>query len=205
MAIVSEVKCGRCDRRYSGFRTRCPYCGARRKKRGKHADNTENQKIKIVIGILFIAVIIVAAMILMFSSLPAKPDNNPDESASPSASDSLGEPTDSEPSDSDGGDSDGEDASPDVSPSAEPTIVSVTTTVFGRENKDFTIKIGEQVKVSFATVPATQGKTATWKSGNEAYFTVTADGTVTGVGKGKAMLTVTVDGVSAECIVRVRP
>ena len=35
MALFKEVKCGRCDRRYSALRSRCPHCGARKNRDGK--------------------------------------------------------------------------------------------------------------------------------------------------------------------------
>ena len=68
MGIISDVKCGRCDRRYSGLRNRCPYCGARRGKRGKHADDSDNSKAKILIGSLLILVLLVAVIVLVITS-----------------------------------------------------------------------------------------------------------------------------------------
>ena len=68
MGIISDVKCGRCDRRYSGLRNRCPYCGARRGKRGKHADDSDNSKAKIMIGSLLILVLLVAVIVLVITS-----------------------------------------------------------------------------------------------------------------------------------------
>ncbi len=68
MGIVSEGKCHRCDRRYSGFRSRCPYCGARRSKRGKRASDSGNSKAKLIIGVLLLIVLIVAVIILISQS-----------------------------------------------------------------------------------------------------------------------------------------
>jgi len=78
MGIISEVKCGRCDRRYSGFRSRCPYCGARRNKRGKHADESDNSKGKLIIGILLLLILIVAIVVLIVTSLGEKKAANDD-------------------------------------------------------------------------------------------------------------------------------
>ena len=72
MGIISEVKCGRCDRRYSGFRSRCPYCGARRNKRGKHADDDDNSRGKLIVGILLLLILIVAIVVLIVTSLGEK-------------------------------------------------------------------------------------------------------------------------------------
>lgn len=68
MGIISEVKCGRCDRRYSGFRGRCPYCGAKRNKRGKHADESDITKGRLLVGILLIIVLIAAVVALLVTN-----------------------------------------------------------------------------------------------------------------------------------------
>ena len=73
MAIVNEIKCARCDRKYSGVRSRCPYCGARRIGRGKYSEESDNAKGKMIISILIMAVFTVAAGILLFST-PADAD-----------------------------------------------------------------------------------------------------------------------------------
>ena len=67
MAIINEIKCARCDRKYSGVRSRCPYCGARRIGRGKYSEDSENAKGKMLISVLILSVFIVAAGILLFS------------------------------------------------------------------------------------------------------------------------------------------
>ena len=54
MAFVSDVKCGKCDRRYSGLRGRCPYCGTRRGKNGKHANQGGNTTGKLIVGLILI-------------------------------------------------------------------------------------------------------------------------------------------------------
>jgi len=81
MAIVNEIKCARCDRKYSGVRSRCPYCGARRIGRGKYSQESDNAKGKMIISVLIIAVFAVAAGILLFStpddSDPLIPDESP--------------------------------------------------------------------------------------------------------------------------------
>ena len=68
MAIVNEIKCARCDRKYSGVRSRCPYCGARRIGRGKYSEESDNAKGKMIISVLILAVFAVAAGILLFST-----------------------------------------------------------------------------------------------------------------------------------------
>jgi len=68
MSIVNEVKCARCDRKYSGVRSRCPYCGARRIGRGKYTEDSDNAKGKMLISILIMAVFAVGMGILLISN-----------------------------------------------------------------------------------------------------------------------------------------
>ncbi len=69
MGIISDVKCSRCDRRYSGLRSRCPYCGASRVKRGKRSSDSDNALWKFIIGILLLVVLIAAVVILLITSI----------------------------------------------------------------------------------------------------------------------------------------
>ena len=68
MSIIPEVKCARCDRSYSGVRSRCPYCGARRIGGGKYSEEGDNSKGKMIIGVLILAVLVVAAGVLLFTT-----------------------------------------------------------------------------------------------------------------------------------------
>ncbi|NLA87527.1 MAG: hypothetical protein GX847_09690, partial [Clostridiales bacterium] len=201
MAVISEVKCGRCDRRYSGFRGRCPYCGARRSKRGKHADETENAKAKLIIGILLLVLLIAATMILILTSLPEDSEVS-DPSASPTETDSGGFlPDDSDVTHIE----DTTEPSPPETPTSpeipDVEIAEVIVTYTGKPipDNDFTLKLGESLPLGFKTIPETTDKKATWRSSDENVFMVTSDGKVTGVGAGKATLTVTVDGVTTTC------
>lgn len=76
MGLFTEVKCGRCDRRYSGLRARCPYCGARRGKRGKHAKDYDNSKGRLIIGLILITVLIVAAIVVVATSMSKKQNDD---------------------------------------------------------------------------------------------------------------------------------
>ncbi len=71
MGLMAEVKCGRCDRRYSSLKSRCPYCGARRNKNGKHTENESNALAKLLIGIVILLLLVVAVVVLILSSLKA--------------------------------------------------------------------------------------------------------------------------------------
>lgn len=74
MPIIDDVKCPRCDRKYSGVRSRCPYCGARRVGFGKYTKDGDNARGKMLISILILAVFTVAAGILLFTT-PAEADD----------------------------------------------------------------------------------------------------------------------------------
>jgi cytoskeletal protein RodZ len=212
MAVISEVKCGRCDRRYSGFRGRCPYCGARRNKRGKHADEVENAKAKLIIGVLLLVVLIAATMILIFTSLPK---GDPDASSSSSPDTSADASPDTSDPDSDvttvEGSTEPEDStSPEEStssPSMETNVLitAVSITYGDAVKEDVTMeKIGEKLQFKYATTPEATDKVPIWDSSDDNVFTVLNDGTVTACGKGNATLTVTIDGVVGKCIIRVR-
>ncbi len=205
MAVISEVKCGRCDRRYSGFRSRCPYCGARRSKRGKHADDTENAKAKMIIGILLLVLLIAATMILIFTTLPESEVGDP--SVPPAETDSGGFlPDDSDVTHVEDTTEPTAPETPTPSESPEVEIAEVIVTYTGNPipENDFTMRLTETLPLGFKTIPETTDKTATWESSDEEVFMVTSDGKVTAVGRGSATLTVTVDGAVGKCTVRVR-
>ncbi len=207
MSVISEVKCGRCDRKYSGFRSRCPYCGARRSKRGKHADEADNAKAKLVIGIVLLVVLIGAVMVLIITSLP-----NPDET------DEQAGVSDPSPgmTDSEAGNTTlvTEDTSPSPSPSPSPSAVIEVAAVFifwtndGYDRTDVTMDyIGQTFVFDFRTVPETddadrEDMEVVWESSDEEIFMV-VDGSVTAISPGSATLSCTVDGVEATCVIRV--
>lgn len=207
MAVISEVKCGRCDRRYSGFRSRCPYCGARRNKRGKHADEADNAKAKLIIGILLLVLLIAATMVLIFTSFP---DNNEASNPTDTAAVTDTEPdTSNEPDVTDIEDTSEPSPSEDPTPSASAIIeiaeVHIIWAGDGEDREDVSLKkVGDTLKMDFKTLPETTDSTAKWETSDPDIFMVNTDGTVTATGKGSATLTCTIDGVKDTCIVRVK-
>ena len=91
MAIINEIKCARCDRKYSGVRSRCPYCGARRIGRGKYSENSDNAKGKMLISVLIMAAFTVAAGVLLFTTPvdAVEPEEVPDDDYSTSIEDEI--------------------------------------------------------------------------------------------------------------------
>ena len=205
MSVISEVKCGRCDRKYSGFRSRCPYCGARRSKRGKHADEADNGKAKLVIGIVLLVVLIGAAMVLIFTSLP-KPGETDGQAGVSDASADVSLPgaddvtTIESPVVS-------ESPSPSPSPTPPVEVSAVIITWSGYDREDVTIdKIGGTEQFSFRTVPEMdiEDLDVTWESTEEDIFGV-VNGKVTAIEEGWGYLKCTVEGVTGTCIIRVNP
>ena len=218
MSIISEVKCARCDRKYSGVRSRCPYCGARRIGSGKYSEEGDNSKGKMIIGVLIMAVLVVAAGILLFTAprnddIEEPPVTNSETISSPDIPDDTGTsglpglgPIVTPPSES---------ASPETeTPSPTPvTVQSVDITYSNGHIEDFTEPVGKQIPLKVRIEPAgiELEDEIVWTSSNTSVFEVvpSPDGTaatVTIIGSGSARsatLTVSVAGKSAECIVRV--
>ncbi|MCL2044990.1 MAG: hypothetical protein FWG88_01205 [Oscillospiraceae bacterium] len=219
MSIISEVKCARCDRKYSGVRSRCPYCGARRIGSGKYSEEGDNSRGKMIIGILIMSVLVVAAAVLLFSTRPddsttissAPPTGEETESPGLGALDETGNVsvTNNSPNVSDTPDISSEPPSPDPVPIQ---IQSVTITYAGSPNNDFTANINDRIRLVAKVEPAGVefDEEIYWRSSNTSVFDVvkqTIEGTsaeviITGVGD--ATLTVSVGGVEATCIVRGR-
>jgi len=203
MAIINEIKCARCDRKYSGVRSRCPYCGARRIGRGKYSEDSDNAKGKMLISVLILSVFLVAAGILLFTT--------------PSDADAL----DNDTAISADEDEDDEHVhglqttpTPTPTPTPEPTpvapleVISVTITYDGSPRTEFTARIGEVVPLRVRVEPPGIEADIEWSSSNEEVFQVAnVDGNVgvnvTGTGEGTAALTVIVGDKEASCTVRI--
>lgn len=244
MGIISDVKCGKCDRRYSGLRGRCPYCGARRGKRGKHSNDVDNSSGKLIIGLLLALVLVVAVVILIITSAnkdKTKNDSQPaeeqqetnnaadeditgaegttgngtgtgadatDKTDGTTAGDTTtdGTAVGDTPTDTTDGDTAAEpdDTDDNSGTSAETGAVTAVDIMWNNGVlSDFTANVGQVLNMEYATTPADSGKSVKWSSSDESVFTVLQTGELTVVGSGKATLTLTVDGVTAECIVRV--
>ena len=210
MGIISEVKCGRCDRRYSGFRSRCPYCGARRNKRGKHADESDNSRGKLIIGILLLLILIVAVVVLIVTSLGEKKAADKDADKPNNIVDVNDEDITTVPGTEANVPKNDEPTVPtgnDKQPTEEPKVEveSVTLMYAGSEleDLDFTLGVGETLQLDYETVPEETGLKPKWESSNEDVFIVKSTGEVKAVGSGTETLKLTVGDKTVECIVRV--
>ena len=217
MGIISEVKCSRCDRQYSGVRSRCPYCGARRIGRGKYSEEGNDAKGKMLVGILIMVVLVVASAVL----LAITPNENPQDEI---GSDILETET------SGLGDESGnikvtneetpEETSPTETEEETPTattpvpIQSVTITYAGSQTVDFSEPRGREIPLVVKIEPAGAefNEEIEWISSDITVFEVvktTVDGThalvtiIGSSGQKAAVLTVRVGGIEAKCDVRV--
>ena len=221
MSIISEVKCARCDRKYSGVRSRCPYCGARRIGSGKYSEEGDNSKGKMIIGVLIMAVLVVAAGVLLFTT--PQPEDEPGTPPTTIEDEPTGTPGDETISVTGSGPSvepsppEETSESPSESPSEPPRleVESVFITYAGLPLVDFSEPIGTPVPLRVRIEPpgAEYDGDIVWSSSNTSVFDVVKDNpegtaaTVTIIGSGSARaatLTVSVAGVEAECIVRIR-
>jgi DNA-directed RNA polymerase subunit RPC12/RpoP len=203
MGITSEVKCSRCDKRYSGLRSRCPYCGTRRSSHGKRANTTDNSKIKVIIGVLLLLIVIVAVIIMLASSQGEGPDGTQTIPSDNGSAPPVTEDTSGTPPDSDATETPPDDVSETPPPTDNVAIESVRITYLGSPIADFTMNVAENLQLDCQVVPADTALEPLWQSSDEGVFKVLENGSVTAMGSGTATLKVTVGGVSAECIVRV--
>jgi DNA-directed RNA polymerase subunit RPC12/RpoP len=217
MSVISEIKCARCDRLYSGVRSRCPYCGARRVGAGKYSEGANDSKGQTLIGNLIMAVLVAAAAGLLLTSHPgddptaglaAPPTGTghmPDEGDNQSLSGLNVGPT--EPP-----------ASPDITPEdptpAPPEVESVLITYNNRAiaAKEFTMRLPNErtLQLGVKVEPAGIEEEIVWTSSNTSVLEVVKRDTtgtsvlVTALKDGTVTLTVTVGGVSDEVTARVR-
>ena len=175
MGLIPQVKCGRCDRTYSGLRSRCPYCGAHRHKKGKRVSDGDNATWKLIIGILLIVVLIAAVIVILVTS-----PKGDDEGGSKSTGD------DNNPGyvpGNDPGDTKGEQGQIAVTDANGAAVASLT------------LKVGEIVDLNAAVEAGSA--VPVWTSSDEAVVKVEAvDETglkarVTGANNGSAVVTVT--------------
>ena len=206
MALFKEVKCGRCDRRYSALRSRCPHCGARKNRDGKASTAEGGTRWQVIVGAVVLLAIIAAAVILITTSLKNKePEpggaSKPPATVSPSSGVHVVDGTDPTPT-ALPGESDPTPtptAPPTPTPTPEPVVNSITLS-----RSDFTLsQVGEQYTIQATISPAGTKVNIVWISEDPDVATVAENGTVTAVNKGTTKVSATAGGVIQECIVRV--
>jgi hypothetical protein len=197
MGLFREVKCGRCDRRYSSIRSRCPYCGARKNRGGKRAADNGNKQWQLIAGILILIAIVVAVIILVSSSLKNK-NSEPDPSFTITVDQNEGvSGVTNSPIVT-------ESMSPTIEPSPTPTTQTPSVTAITLNRTDFTLSyIGEQWTMKATLSPADSTATVKWSIEDENVAIINQSGVVTAINKGTTNIICEAGGATAKCIVRV--
>lgn len=217
MSLKNGVKCGRCDRRYSVLRGKCPYCGARRSKAGKRVGGSDSSTWKLVVGLLILLVLIVAVVVLLVTTLAGEESNKPPVIDDEGPTYNQGDGVDNLDDDNDPDLPDepiipDEPTTPDDSADVGQAITSVIMKCFGSElsksagtdaNYDISMGVGDVLNISYETTPVVEDADVKWESADENIIMVLQSGQVTAVGTGTTKLTLTVNGATAVCIVRV--
>ncbi len=231
MGLFHEIKCGKCDRRYSSIRSKCPYCGAR-KSQGKRAVEGESDKkqTQMIIGIIALIVVIVVVVILVATSLRNQTEKNGGRTDDPNPTSSIGSSsgvsgtagtqaptggsqsggstgaegeTGSETGTETEGETGGETGGETTKPPEE-TRPAVTINSILLNRADFTLsEIGATWNLKPQVSPAGTDVEIEWTSSDEGVATVDETGTVTAVNRGTCTVTAAAGGAKAECIVRV--
>jgi hypothetical protein len=212
MAIFSEVQCSRCDRHFSGVRSRCPYCGARRGSHGKNADEGNNMRVQVIVGIFLMVALIAAVVVLLVTSTGDKqpPNTEPSGDVSgslfPGESENISVPgTVITPSDT-------PVSTPPEEPSPTPIPIENVEILYQNlsiKDKDITVKVTEVVKLTVRTVPTAVEEVPVWECGNEDFLSVvymkgTNSCQITGLAVGDTTLSCTVGDITDKILVRVK-
>lgn len=226
MGLKNGVKCGRCDRRYSVLRSRCPYCGASRAKGSKRVANSGNSMWTLIVGLLIMLILIVAVIVLLVTTLSAEKASKDDDVKPPvSGTEDKYEQGDgvtdlTDPDDpllpdnntDDPANPDGQNPSGNEGNDVNQAVTSVIMKCFGAElakcseddaDYDISMKVSEKLNIAYETTPAVENPDVKWESSDQNIVMVLQSGQVTAVGNGTAKVTVTVNGASKVCKIRV--
>ncbi len=195
MGLIPQTKCSRCDRTYSGLRSRCPYCGASRSKRGKRVSDGDNATWKLIIGVLLIVVLIAAVVVILVTG---SNDDTPGGNTNPGGADVNNPPVDDEPGKNPEG-------NPDPTKPAEVQVKNAA----GETIATLTLKKDETIDLTAVISPDTATGVPVWTSSNSAAVGIMALDTtgmsyrLTGLSAGSSTVTVIVDTVKYEFTVQV--
>ena len=227
MGLIPQTKCGRCDRTYSSLRSRCPYCGAHRHKKGKRATDNDNSTWKIIIGILLIVVLIAAVIVILVTSANDKGPsndstgdsfNNSSDGVQQGGSDSSTGDSSDDSTNPDTGDSTSDSSNPGTDSTGDSSDVPVPVIATGitvhkgnsrTEATDFVLHVGDNYSVTAVVTPSNATSIPTWSCDKPDALTIIPDetgmkATLTVTGTGTVNVTVTVDSLDYTFIVRCR-
>ena len=212
MSVVTEIKCGKCDRMYSGLRSKCPYCGTRRISRGKYSNDNESSTGKILIAVLIMAVFVVATGVLLFTteveevpdvSLSTEEETEPEDDLVSLPAANPVAPVEEE-----------EEEEPQENEPLIPRSISVrynnNPLIRGSEGDEFSFKVGDSLTLTAKIEPLGVQAEIIWATSDQSIFEVTptnaekTEAVVRAIGRGTGRLTVTVGELVETVIVRVQ-
>lgn len=219
MGLIPQTKCARCDRKYSGLRTRCPFCGARRRKKGTRTVTNDNSTWKMVVGLLLLVVLIAAVIVLIVTSVSENKDNenvdNDQQEQEDNAIISSNEGVNSEdsntiipPIDDQENEPDEPDEPEDVTPAVTSVIITYGGSALSYNDSigmyDLTMKLTDVLTLGVKVTPDDTGLEPVWSVDDESKVVVLQSGQITAIGSGNATITVTVGDVTASAYVRIK-
>lgn len=210
MDLIPRVVCPRCGTEYSSLQSRCPKCGTRKVKQTQRApggtsgtvagtyanDQAQvNAKWQMTFAAILVVAVILSMIVLISTSLKTGDSSKPGANATP--------------------DSNVVDVSPSPTPTPAPTpsptpVITSISLYYGTATTpipEFTEKIGESVSLKATIYPLEIPPVINWSSSDENVCTVEGDNTgckITGVGKGKAVVTAECYGKTATVTVYVK-
>jgi len=216
MGLIPKVKCSRCDKSYSGLKNKCPHCGAHRARGGKRAADTGDASARFMIKILLLLALVVAVISMIVINFDDEPSGGTTLGPGPVIT-GTNETNENE---SEGGEAD-EDGNiipnPEPTPTPAPTPPPVEATsldirwqFWAAGVNEITIRVGDEIDVWAHIFPtdATGEPRFVTSDSNVVNLRVDPEDVrnveLLGRSMGTAVITVTVDDLEAELIVRVR-
>ena len=206
--LIPKVKCGRCDRSYSGLKHRCPYCGAGRSRGGKRASDAGDASARRMIKVLLLLVLVITVISIAVL----------DPNADPSAGNGGAPPGMTQPTPTPNGDENGDDGyelpptpTPQPTPPpAEVTSISITWAAQRPGVNDFSLNVGNRLELWAEVFPTDAAADIEWVIDTPTVANITINPEdfrrveLVARGVGQTILRATAGGESAYVIVRVR-
>ena len=215
MGLIPKVKCSRCDKSYSGLKNKCPYCGASRGRSGKRVADTGDSSARLMIKMLLLLALVVTVISMLVIDFDDEPTSGTTLGTPPPITNQGGNENENE-----GGEvgPDGTIIStpvPTATPAPTPTPIEATSLSirwqFWAEGiRDMTIPVGTVIEIWAQLFPTDATGEPIWNTSAStiANFTVNHEDRrrieLEARSVGDTTISVTVDGLEAEIIVRVR-
>ena len=213
MSLIPKVKCSRCDKSYSGLKNKCPYCGASRGRSGKRAADTGDNTARFMIKMLLLLALVVTVISMLVIDFDSEPTGGTILATPP--------PTVNQTN----GEGEGGEVGPDgtiiptpiptATPAPTPTPIEATSLgirwqFWAEGASDMTIPVGTVIELWAQMFPTDATGEPSWSTSAStvANFTVNHEDhrriELEARSVGVATISVMVDGLESEIIVRVR-